>query len=664
MKKLIVPGAVWFLAVCNACWMTDECGAEGSGCHDSVKVWCENGNDAEPFEYDCAQEDLTCAQINNNEYDCVLPCSKSEVGLVVDAACKDSMTLDGFFCAENSHWLMANSGAHYYYQYNTMNCEHGCEDNVCIKLHPDEYDSCDGRYVSSCAGDVVGYCEGGTVHVRDCRMERKDGDPMVCVIIDNEATCEKSCNPGHFGAPKYACDTRDGQSYSVMQSCENDGYADFVWTDEEQCPLGCDETTGQCKGQTVVCPSECPNDCDSNGVCNTHPVVCPSECPDDCDANGVCNLHVVCPSECPDDCDSNGVCNTHPVVCPSECPNDCDSDGVCIDHSGDVDVVTDAPCDWSMTEYCEDNHGYFCNGTNVVKRSCAKAGTDLICRKLKDENMVDCVAPCDPDNFESRTSCDGKYVATHLCEEVAGGGYYEFSFTNDPCPVDCRDGYCVTGELPEIGASCDASFVPQCMGPDGYNCVDGQVTKSTCDGDLHCALEFGASATACASECNAAEDVYTCSDSITTDNRICRLGTDLKYHLFVQQESCKSSCADGVCDIEIPTVGESCDFDNFDDVCIKNVAYYCQSESHIYQAMVCGKGDYIGQPLCRYLSETYADCVSPCEEGDEGIMGCGGSAKKGYYTDNYICKRGLDGNFYLFNEQEPCSGTCKNGVCQ
>ena len=643
MKKLIIPGAIWFLAVCNACWMTDECGAEGSGCHDSVKVWCENGNDAEPFEYDCAQEDLTCAQINNSEYDCVLPCSKSELGLVVDAACKDSMTLDGFFCAENSHWLMANSGARYYYQYDTMNCEHGCEDNACIKLHPDEYDSCNGSYVSSCAGDVVGYCEGGTVHVRDCSMEREDGDPLTCVVLGQDVDCMKPCNPGHFGAPKYACVTKDGQAYSEVKSCENDGYVDFVWTDDELCTLGCNADTGKCNEPAVVCPSTCPDDCDANGVCNAHPVVCPSTCPDDCDANGVCNLHPVCPSTCPDDCDADGVCNEHPEA---------------------MDVVTDTACDWSMTEYCEDNFGYFCNGTNVVKRNCEKAGTGMSCQKLKADNMVDCVASCDAETFESYTTCDEKYVATHLCEEVVGGGYYEFSFTNDPCPVDCKGGVCVTGDLPEPGAVCDDKFVPQCAGKDGYNCVEGHVVKSTCDGDLHCALEFGAAATACASDCTGADDVYTCSDTKTTSNQLCRLGTDLNYHLFTQQESCESSCAEGVCDIEIPTVGETCDFESFDDVCIKNMAYYCHSGSHTYEAMACCKGEFIGQPLCRYLTETYADCVSPCEEGDESIMNCGGSAKKGYYTDNYICKRGLDGSFYLFNEQETCSGTCKNGVCQ
>ena len=662
MKKLIIPGAIWFLAVCNACWMTDECGDAGSGCHDSYKVWCENGNDAEPLEYNCADDGLTCAQINNSEYDCVLPCSKSEIGLVVDAACKDSMTLDGFFCAENSHWLMANSGAHYYYQYDTMNCEHGCEDNACLKIHPDEYDSCNESYVPSCAGDVVGYCDGGTVRARDCRSEREDGDPLTCVVLDNDVTCMKPCNPGHFGAPKYACVTKDGQTYSEVKSCENDGYADFVWTDDELCTLGCDETTGKCKGNVVVCPSECPDDCDDNGVCNLH-VVCPSECPNDCDSNGVCNLHVVCPSECPNDCDSNGVCNDHPVVCPSECPNDCDSNGVCNDHPETVDVVTDATCDWNMTEYCEDNYGYFCNGTNVVKRNCAKAGTGLSCQKLKDDNMVDCVAACDLASFEEYTTCEEKYVATHLCEEVVGGGHYEFSFTNEPCAIACKNGVCTTGELPEPGTSCGDAFKPQCAGQDGYNCVDGLVAKSTCGEGLHCAMEFGAVATACASDCTASGDVYSCSDEKTTDNQICRLGTDLNYHLFRQQESCSSSCTDGVCDITVPTIGATCDFDTTDDVCIKNTSYYCHSTSHTIEAMVCGKGEFVGQPLCRYLTETYSDCVSPCEEGDESIMNCGGSAKKGFYTDNYVCKRGLDGSFYLFNEQETCSGDCKNGVC-
>ena len=61
--------------------------------------------------------------------------------------------------------------------------------------------------------------------------------------------------------------------------------------------------------QTIVCPTECQNDCNENGVCNEHTVVCPTECQNDCNENGVCNEHaVVCPTECQDDCDENGNC--------------------------------------------------------------------------------------------------------------------------------------------------------------------------------------------------------------------------------------------------------------------------------------------------------------------------------------------------------------------
>ena len=45
------------------------------------------------------------------------------------------------------------------------------------------------------------------------------------------------------------------------------------------------------ENNSVLCPEQCPDNCDENGVCKQLPTSCPEQCPDNCDENGVCHSY-------------------------------------------------------------------------------------------------------------------------------------------------------------------------------------------------------------------------------------------------------------------------------------------------------------------------------------------------------------------------------------
>ena len=193
MKKWIIPGAIAFLLIGNACGSKDECGMDGTGCHGTKIVWCEDDNNNEPQEYDCKKDGLTCGQLDDGSYDCVVACKAAEVGKLVDTTCTDNATLDGFSCEISPNFLVINSGEGFFYQPKTMNCIHGCANDACIKLHPDEFNDCDENYVPSCAGTVISYCHKGKVETRDCNAKHES--QWTCDYVDENAECVEIKEP-------------------------------------------------------------------------------------------------------------------------------------------------------------------------------------------------------------------------------------------------------------------------------------------------------------------------------------------------------------------------------------------------------------------------------------------------------------------------------------
>lgn len=334
-----------------------------------------------------------------------------------------------------------------------------------------------------------------------------------------------------------------------------------------------------------------------------------------------------------------------------------------------ADTVTEESCDSNYVESCENEVAHLCDNGKVTLRDCQKLKTtnNPVTCHVSEDNFADCVIACDADEFSAYTSCDGKYVVYHSCDTTTDGGTYDYGYMNEPCPVACDGGRCVETLEPKVGDKCESSL---CYGNAVYACQNGVYTKTPCGESATCAQQFGDPTPQCVTSCaSTSEDIYQCTQvngKPAIDNRVCRLATNSHFYLFQETATCETSCSEGVCDVAIPAAGDACNVDEMDDLCIHNALYYCHSEKNQVVVEKCGSGDVANKPLCRYLHQSYADCVSPCEEGAESLLSCGGSSsKKNQYTSNEICEEAQDGQFYYFLEQEMCeSGLCSKGVCQ
>ncbi len=343
-----------------------------------------------------------------------------------------------------------------------------------------------------------------------------------------------------------------------------------------------------------------------------------------------------------------------------------------------TDVVTSDRCNvssYDFNERCDGQVAYFCSEDGyVVKRDCALLSTKTVplsCQISVDGEYADCVETCNPQNEYYSTTCTGKYITFHQCEKTKSGGYYLYSYTDDPpCPIACDGGHCVSTTGPVVGTECNPqTFKTQCFGGNGYECKNNIVTMTTCPAGTSCAMQHGSNEFQCAESCSLfdpANNTYGCqtiNGKPALDNRMCLMASDSKYYWFKETTVCQNSCDDGVCDAKIPTVGAPCNSD-FSDLCAHNSVYYCRTDTHTYDVMTCGIGEFVGNQLCRYLTDSYADCTFPCDEGLEPLMQCGGSNERGTaHLDNDICEKALNGSYYMFHHEDSCPNGCEKGVC-
>lgn len=491
----------------------------------------------------------------------------------------------------------------------------------------------------------------------------------------------KSCSPSDCPKPAHAIEmtcTDDGQCQ--VKVCD----ANYkISADKLSCTANTDVTPDTCDPAKCTKPDHavtmtCDADRCAVAQCDTgyHVSTDKQTCEDDTPPEGFTDTTTipVCynkTSKCLDNtlmtCQAGSwtaakACGTQ--IC-DERANDCID--APIDTSAD-DIVSDTPCDNTTEEFCDGETAHFCNEQGKMTTRDCSAFSTLSCKKMTNGNFVDCVATCDPDTWTDYTTCQGNYVEVHTCEETTDGNYHEFALTDDPCDYACHAGQCVfEGEAPVDGAPCTERFEKTCWNGDAYICRNGIITRTPCPDDESCAIRIGTAEPVCTKRCrNVSESIYACKteNGITRlDNTLCALATDAHYYVFSETDACKTSCNQGLCDREIPKKDAPCDPDTFEDVCFQNALYYCHSENHVVASNPCAN------QMCRYLhadygfSATYAECVTPCTEGDEPMLSCVGKGAKAYET-RYECTRGSDGTFYRFEFEKRCSEAgCDGNVC-
>ena len=281
-------------------------------------------------------------------------------------------------------------------------------------------------YEGCCEGQLLKYCEGGSLQTIDCNQQ-------------------PSCGWQPDG-PYYDCGTAGSPDPSGMS------------------PMACTGGTGPVCGNGVCEAGEnntCPNDCGGggaicgNGICEAgEAATCPSDCGGGGDpvcGNGVCEAGET--TSCPADCAGGGGCggkecgqdaNGNPCgTCPAGFY--CSWDGMCVA----IDCVPD----------CE---GKSC-GDDGCGGSCGECGFDTECTPAGS-----CVGGATGDDIVGEPGGDGECYPSceaRICGDDGCGG------SCGVCPEEygCTpDGLCEEGFIPEEGEGGEGG------GNGGYACPAGQ----------------------------------------------------------------------------------------------------------------------------------------------------------------------------------------------
>lgn len=694
MKKWIIAGSVVFLCVCSGCWLTDDCGPNGSGCHDGIHVWCENGDYENPLEYDCTQEGLSCAQIESGDYACVVPCRSDEVGFYLDGECETADTLGGFFCRENSHYLMINSGEHYFYQYEQRLCEHGCSFGECITIHPDEYQRCDAQYGSSCAGTVMGFCRDGHVQAYEC--DPNFNGEWTCAIDNGEAVCAETCDPRYF-KPTYSCETRDDKAYSVKRSCAFDDEVYFVQPTEELCEHGCSEQTGRCKlhpdeGKTCTeSPKSCAGDvwlyCGTDRV--IHAALCSevyasyegewacanitkdgqsfASCRQTCPASDANKTKRICGYRA-----SSGTNYSSETSCIAsnvnyietaeiDCIHGCDGNtGECIKLVPEEGNV----CNYGDKEICKNDLRVFCAPDKTIHVEDCKANHETCLEH--DAKYADCVDSnnCDAVTMgTTRAACLSDYLAGEEKCGLSGTQYAWLQSTDSDvefCEHGCDSdtGTCKFIHKDEHKACSAAGDLPRCDGKFLLQCNDKQLTFAT-----DCSVSGQACATvdgetACYQKCSADEvgqTVEMCGEFNTLVTYRCTQSGEDYFLKKVSHRTCANGClaAQNACKKIDPLEDTACTADTFPAQCSEGNAHLLTCVSSYVQAKDCSASDGVclasgsGALACRRLctAEDVGKTTGTCMT-DAAFLGseCIQDGSLYYYDDAKItvCENGCD----------------------
>jgi len=393
---------------------------------------------------------------------------------------------------------------------------------------------------------------------------------VVCGVsaCDDSSSSDDSCTKG-----TYKCDSNS------LYACDGER-----WVQQEDCKTStCSANLGQCVPSGEVITDECSS---GSYACRSNDI---SKC-----ENGHWKVVESCGTKkCSEE---KWSCVEAEVVDP---------------NPQQAETVTTESCSYNFVERCENEVAYFCNDdSKVTLRDCKQLkGT---CHISKEGLYADCVETCSASDFKEYTTCEGDYVASHLCLETTDGGHYEYSFTDNKCAFGCENGKCKDQNTSvKEGGSCKEDT---CADGNLYKCESGKYVLNACTGGT-----------------------------------VCTMG---------DKPACTAK----------PKENAECNPSTFIDTCADGAIYYCHTDEKVVIKEACATGDgyschytAFGQ---EYVSDGYAECAIPCSEGTEPLEQCVKDGD-GYYTENYYCMMGSDGNWWYFPVQSWCSNGCDKakGVC-
>ncbi len=390
----------------------------------------------------------------------------------------------------------------------------------------------------------------------------------VCsfAACDDKSSSDESCSNGSYSCQNNTLFVCIGERWNQQMVCENATCSANL----KQCvPNGGGDSLDECQSGSYACQNNAISRCD----------------------NGHWTVVEAC---------GNKKCSEKDWACVA----------VPDSEPENPETVTNESCSYNFVEKCDNEVASFCNDDGkVTLRDCKKIGGT--CHISKEGGYADCVESCTPSSFMDYATCDGDYVASHLCLEVTDGGYFDYAFTDMKCAEGCDKGRCKQRDTTVVeGGACTSST---CAKGDLYACESGKYVRKPCTGGTVCAMG----------------DTPSC--------------------------------------IAKPKKDVECNPSTFIDTCVDNVLYYCHSIDKVVIEFPCAVG--IGES-CHYVAsgqefvdDGYAECVIPCSEGTEALEQCVKDGDGGYYTENSYCMFGSDGNWWNFPVQTSCSNGCKNGVC-
>lgn len=585
-----------------------------------------------------------CAQTGDESFDCVVPCTKDDVGSILYSECDGDKKSNYFECVKNPYEI----GPEYYLVGNTETCKEQCMNGTCSEnIHPDEGRECSDSYKFNCYNDVSAYCD-WDVEVRDCRASDE-----ICINTQEYKGCYESCTEEDYHSKTLTCTTYDEKTYSTGRKCLKDDNGTYFWSNEieERCFHGCDETTGECilihpqEGQTCGDALN-PSKCDGKYRLSCHSQYIANDCEEELGSGATCamlsndsnQLTPTCIRPCEQTGETKSKCKNENYetqdICietdgvkqwqtdnsvNEKCKHGCDAEiGKCIKLSENEG----AACTEDSPHLCDGAIRLYCSNSSYAIYECTQTHPNFLCA-LQDGKAT-CLEPCDPSQVNSmRNQCgtgsgwNSSRLFKAVCTEFENGYFWkqdDNNYTSCDHGCDAALSQCVKIVSDEY-EPCDANTYQQsCTDNILAMCSETRRTVFTkkCSDSEICFSSESINA-ACYTKCEP-EQVGTSSKYCSYSNRLetstcTQVGSE--YIIITTGALCYNGCNSdrNDCAPSPYAAGASCDSLQYDK---------CADETHYYTCIdnVIALSECADGTKCHNYSWKNAECLVPeCEPG-------------------------------------------------